>query len=91
MVLVFQVANETLKRVFAAEIGRAIGRKRVNGVVRFGGGAIELAPGNAVEWTAASYPFTQDTGPVGGLEPLLLPWSGTAAVRYRWQGGGFNR
>ena len=91
VLLVFQVANESIKRVFAAEIGRAIGRKRINGSVRFGGGGIELAPGNAVEWTAATYPFTQESGPVGGLEPLLLPWGGAAAVRYRWSGGAFNR
>ena len=91
VILVFQVVNEGIKRVFAAEIGRAMGRKRINGTVRFGGSAIELAPGSAVEWTAATYPFTQDTGPVGGLEPLLLPWGGAQAVRYRWSNGGFSR
>ncbi len=91
VMLVFQVANEAIKRVFAAEVARAMGRKRVNGAVRFGNGAIELAPGSAVEWTAATYPFSQDTGPVGGLEPLLLPWGGAQAVRYRWSNGAFSR
>lgn len=91
VLLVFQVSNDGIKRVFAAEIGRAMGRKRVNGAVRFPGGGIELAPGNAVEWTASTYPFTQDSGPVGGLEPLILPWSSGGAVRYRWSGSGFSR
>jgi hypothetical protein len=91
VLLVFQVVNEGLRRVFAAEIGRSVGRKRVIGGVRFGGGAIELAPGSAVEWTAATYPFTQDTGPVGGFEPLLLPWGGAQTLRYRWNNGGFSR
>ena len=91
VMLVFQVANESIKRVFAAEVGRSIGRKRVTSAVRFTGGAIELAPGTAVEWTAATYPFTQDAGPVGGLEPLLLPWSGMSALRYRWSNGAFSR
>lgn len=89
--LVFQVANEGIRRIFAAEIARAIGRKRVQGVVRFPGRGIELAPGHAVEWTASTYPFTQDRGAVGGLEPLLLPWGGAKAVRYRWTGSGFSK
>jgi hypothetical protein len=91
VILVFQVQNEALRRVFAAEIGRSMGRKRVTGTVRFGGGGIELAPGSAVEWTAATYPFNQDTGPVGGLEPLLLPWGGVQPVKYRWSNGAFTR
>ena len=91
IMLVFQVTNEGIRRVFAAEIARAMGRKRINGQVRLSGGSIELAPGNAVEWTASTYPFTQDSGPVGGLEPLLLPWGGARAVRYRWGGSGFSK
>jgi hypothetical protein len=91
VILVFQVQNEALRRVFAAEVGRSMGRKRVMGTVRFGGGGIELAPGSAVEWTAATYPFNQDTGPVGGLEPLLLPWGGAQPVKYRWSNGAFTR
>jgi hypothetical protein len=93
--LVYQVAGESLKRVFAAETGRAIGKKRVSATVHFvkagKGVEIELAPGKAVDWTAATYPFTQDTGPVGGMEPLLLPWSGLSAVRYRWTGSSFGK
>lgn len=91
VLLVFQVQGEQIKRVFAAEIGRSMGKKRVSGAVRFPGGAIELGPGAAVEWTAATYPFTQDAGQVGGLEPLLLPWGGATPVRYRWSKGAFSR
>jgi hypothetical protein len=91
VLFVFQVSPEGIKRIFSAEIARAIGRKRVNGAVRLGNGYIELAPGNAVEWTAATYPFTQDAGPSGGLEPLLLPWGGASAVRYKWGGSSFSK
>jgi hypothetical protein len=91
ILLVFQVTTEGIKRVFAAEVARVMGKKRINGVVRAGSGWIELSPGSAVEWTAATYPFTQDTGPSGGLEPLLLPWGGATATRYRWGGSGFGR
>jgi hypothetical protein len=91
VLLVFQVQGDQIKRVFAAEIARAMGRRRVTSAVRFPGGGIELAPGTAVEWTAATYPFQQDAGQTGGLEPLLLPWSGIAPQRYRWSAGGFRK
>jgi hypothetical protein len=90
VLLVFKVENEAIRRVFAAEVGRAIGRKRVATAVRFAGGAIELGPGTAVEWTQGTYPFSQDTAPVGGLEPLILPWGGPT-LRYRWKNGAFSR
>jgi hypothetical protein len=90
VLLVFTVENETLRRVFAADIGRSMGTKRIVEKVRFGGGGIELAPGDAVEWTERTYPFIQDTGPVGGLEPLLLPWGGAQPVHYRWNGTAYS-
>jgi hypothetical protein len=91
VLLVFQVANDNIRRVFAAEVARSSGRKRVASEVRFTGTAIELGPGVATEWTRASYPFTQDTAAVGGLEPLLLPWGGAQPARYRWTGSAFGR
>lgn len=89
--LVFQVSDEGLRRIFAAEVARAMGKKRVTAKVRAGGGWIELGPGSAREWTAATYPFTQDTSANGGLEPLLLPWGGATPVRYRWRGQAFSK
>ncbi|EYF08543.1 sugar-binding protein [Chondromyces apiculatus] len=95
VLLVFQVQGDALRRVFAAEIGRAIGAKKVIGDVKFvsagRGTAIQLGPGRAVEWTEKTYPFNQDPGPVGGMEPLLLPWGSAKAVRYTWNGSGFAR
>lgn len=93
VVLVFQVNGETIRRVFSAEIARSMGKKRIEGLFRLvdaGKSAeIELAPGKAVEWTEQTYPFNQDAGPVGGAEPLLLPWSGLKPARYRWNGSAF--
>lgn len=95
VVLVFQVNGETIKRIFAAETARSIGKNRIDGVFRLidaGNLAmIELAPGKAVEWSEKSYPYNQDAGPVGGFEPLLLPWSGAKPVRYKWNGGSFSK
>ena len=93
VVLVFQVNGEAIRRVFSAEIARSIGSKRIEGLFRLvdaGKSAeIELAPGKAVEWTEQTYPFNQDAGPVGGAEPLLLPWSGLKPARYKWNGTAF--
>lgn len=91
VVFVFQVQGDTIRRVFAAEVGRGVGKKRVTGAVRFSAGGIEIGPGTATDWTEKSYPFNQDAGPVGGLEPLLLPWGGASPVRYRWSGTSFTR
>ena len=93
VVLVFQVSDAGLKRVFAAETARIMGKKRVQGAITFAGSGkeIELAAGKATEWTAKTYPFHEDTGPVGGFEPLLLPWGSVKSVRYKWGGTSFSR
>ncbi|MGC4087004.1 MAG: hypothetical protein QM756_03705 [Polyangiaceae bacterium] len=82
-------------RVFAAETGRSLGKNQVLGAVAFepggkGGVRIELRPGRALGWTESSYPFPQDTTTAGGLEPLLLPWTG-GKRSYRFNGSAFTR
>jgi hypothetical protein len=93
--LVFKVTDSGLKRVFGAEVARSIGPKRVEGSIKYesqGNAAfVVLGPGRAAGFTKESYPFGQDTGPVGGLEPLLLPWGGASPVRYKWNGTSFDR
>ncbi|MGK3992128.1 hypothetical protein [Sorangium sp. So ce1024] len=95
VVLVFRVDGESIQRIFAAEVARSIGDKKIVGELRFvrvgDKVGIELAPGRAVEWTEQTYPFNQDKGPVGGFEPLLLPWGGAQPVRYVWNGSTFAR
>jgi hypothetical protein len=95
VLLIFQVQGDALRRVFAVETARGIGKKRVSSNVSFvqNGKAfdIEVGPGKAVEWNEKTYPFNQDTGPVGGVEPLILPWSGLKSGRYRWNGTAFVR
>ena len=92
VVMIYQLATDGLKRIFSAEIARSIGKKRVQGTIGFGGKGdeIELAPGKSVEWTEKTYPFNQDPSAVGGIEPLILPWSTARAVRYRWNGSAFT-
>ncbi|WP_437730745.1 hypothetical protein [Sorangium sp. So ce1335] len=95
VVLIFRLEGESIQRAFAAEVGRSIGDKKIAGELRFvrvgDKPGIELAPGRAVEWTEQTYPFNQDKGPVGGFEPLLLPWGGAQPVRYVWNGSTFAR
>lgn len=89
--LVYRVTSQGLKRIFAFEIGRAIGEKKVSGAVTYNAGKITLASGRAVGFTKESYPFGQDSGPVGGFEPLLLPWSGAKPAKYKWSGAAFEK
>ena len=81
-----------LSDVWRASLG---GAKIAYSTHRFGGECsspeIELASDRAVEWTEKTYPFNQDTGPVGGIEPLILPWGGARPLRYRWNGTAFVR
>ncbi len=89
---VYQVTEGGIRRVFAAETGRALKDSKIVGTVAFvpdkGGVRIELRPGRAVGWTEKSYPFPVDTSPAGGLEPLLLPWS-SSPRKYAFDGSAF--
>jgi hypothetical protein len=95
VVLVYAVQSQVIARVFGAETGRAVGARRVAGTLTFvpAGRAmdIELRPGRAFGFTEKSYPFGQDRGRSGGLEPLLLPWGGEPPARYHWNGAAFVR
>ncbi|HEY3497167.1 MAG TPA: hypothetical protein VGK73_20865 [Polyangiaceae bacterium] len=91
---VYAVLGESVVRVFAAETGRAVGDDRILGSVAFatperGATRIELRPGRAQGFSEKTYPFPEDTTAAGGLEPLILPWSATAARRYRFDGKTF--
>lgn len=91
--LVYTANGSQISRIFGAETARSMGDKRIVGKLSFvpgpKGTTIQLGPGRALGWDAQSYPFAQDEGPVSGIEPLLLPWSGRAAVSYRFDGSAF--
>jgi hypothetical protein len=95
VMLIFQVANDAMKRIFAVETARSMGKKRVQGSIQFPSGSkgqdIEISSGKAIEWTEQTYPFKQEGNGPGGFEPLILPWSGWKPVRYRWSGTAFSR
>ena len=85
----------TLQPVFAAEVARSIGDKRVETNVKLvpakgtTAGKIELAKGTAKGWSSTTYPFQKET-PTAGLEPMVLPWSSETAT-YSWNGEKFAR
>jgi hypothetical protein len=95
VVLIFQVQGESLKRIFAAEVGRGIAANKVTGAITYAAGGkvtdIELGPGKFTGWTDKTYPFNQDISAVGGYEPLILPISSNKAVRYKWNGTAFAK
>ncbi|HZU84582.1 MAG TPA: VCBS repeat-containing protein, partial [Polyangiaceae bacterium] len=97
VMLVYEVKDEGITRIFGIETAREQKGKRVQGLVQFvpaaGGKAFDIlsAPGRASGWNARTYPWAQDQPGDGSLEPLLLPWGGIGSVRYTWNGSQFVR
>ena len=89
VLLVYQLTDASLRRVFGAELERTMGTNKVSGNVDFAAGEIVLRPGRAAGFTEKTYPFPQEVAAAGGIEPLLLPWSGAKPVHYRWDGSRF--
>jgi len=91
---VYRITGGKLARIFGAEMARSLGKDRIVGNVAFAqqgkSGVIELKAGRAVGWTEKTYPFPEDRGPAGGLEPLVLPWSDRGAQRYVFDGERFT-
>jgi hypothetical protein len=89
---IYSVISDRMQRVFAAETGRMLGENRVLAGIGFipgdRGVSIELRPGRAVGWTERTYPFPEDTGLAGGLQPLPLPWA-KATRAFRFDGTAF--
>ncbi|HMY21922.1 MAG TPA: hypothetical protein PKA58_36610, partial [Polyangium sp.] len=61
VMFIYQMTDEGLKRVFAVETARSMGRKRIEGTVKFvnanKGVEIEVSSGKATAWDAGTYPF----------------------------------
>ncbi len=94
VMFVYRITGGKLARIFGAEMARSLGKDRIVGNVAFAqqgkSGVIELKAGRAVGWTEKTYPFPEDRGPAGGLEPLVLPWSDRGAQRYVFDGERFT-
>jgi hypothetical protein len=94
VLMIYQVQGGQFERIFAVELGRRVGEKRIEAKMDFsenGDHAIEIRPGRAVGYSADTYPWRQKTEPDGGFEPLLLPWGGIDKVRLRYDGEKFVR
>jgi hypothetical protein len=93
LLLVYTVQGDKLIRVAALETGMRFEDKRVASTVAFLPAAqgldLQMGPGNAVGWDQKSFPFRQETAPISGIEPLVLPWS--SPVRLRWGASGYAR
>ncbi|HVY31107.1 MAG TPA: hypothetical protein VHB79_31340 [Polyangiaceae bacterium] len=90
--MIYGVQGDGLVRIFGAETGRSLGKDQIVGAVAFSpakrGVDIELRPSRAIGWTEKTYPFPVDTTTAGGLEPLLLPWTG-GSRKYHYDGKTF--
>ncbi|MBN2194721.1 MAG: hypothetical protein JW751_18040 [Polyangiaceae bacterium] len=89
VLFVYQVKDSGISRIFGAELGRVMGDHRILGALSFAPAArgfdLVLHPGRAVGWTQKNYPFSEESGPNNGLEPLMLPWS-RGIRRYTFSG-----
>jgi hypothetical protein len=90
---VFQIKEDGIKRIFGAETGRSFDGHLILGGLRFlegnHGTDIEITPGSSHGFTKDNYPFPEDTTPVGGCEPMPLPWGSLGSKRFRFDGGRF--
>ena len=92
---VYEVRAAKVTRIFGIETAREQGGKRVQGLVQFvparGGKSFEIdvRPGVAKGWTEKTFPWAEEK-PGGGMEPLLLPWGKTGALRYAFDGTAYT-
>jgi hypothetical protein len=91
VVIIYKLRGGHFERIFAAELGRRIGDKRIVAKMKLGAGAIVLSPGKATGYDEGSYPWLQKKSPDGGFEPLILPWGGITRLELRFDGEKFVR
>ncbi|HEY5954924.1 MAG TPA: sugar-binding protein [Polyangiaceae bacterium] len=92
--IVFQIREDGIKRIFAAETGRGVSGSWMLGGLRLLEGPrglqIELLSGHAHGFTKSNYPFNEDSSMAGGFEPLALPWGNLGSRRYRFDGSKYT-
>lgn len=92
VLMIYKLSGGQFDRVFAAELARHIGNRRVEAEMAFvGKKAIQLKPGRAVGYDEGTYPWRQKMAPEGDFEPLLLPWGGVEKVKLTYDGRRFTR
>lgn len=93
VIMIYKLEGGQFERVFAAELARNVGSKRVQARIAFSGSnkAIVLQPGRARGYDEGTYPWRQKMAPEGDFEPLLLPWGGVSQVKVTYDGKRFSR
>jgi hypothetical protein len=93
VIMVYKASGAQFERIFAAELARNVGNKRVEAKLTFKKGkyAIQLEPGRAKGYDEGTYPWRQKDGSEGDFEPLLLPWGGIKRVLLHFDGTRFVR
>jgi hypothetical protein len=88
--VVYQVFESGIRRIFGAETSRSVEHDTIADNVKFlpAGRAfdLDLTAGRATGWTEKTYPFPIDRFPYAGLEPLLVPWGDVQEKRYHYDG-----
>jgi hypothetical protein len=95
VVLLYSLQAGRLAPIFAAEVGRSLGKKQIVAGFRVlennGRPVVELTPGRALGFTSKTYPFQEDPNPEAPtgatIRPILLPWSATKSRRFAFSAG----
>lgn len=92
LLLVYQIANNAITRIFSIETARELSGKRIQGLVQFipaksgKGFDIFSAAGRATGFTKDNFPWTEQAPGTGSIEPVLLPWGSVTSARYAFNG-----
>ncbi|MEO7109233.1 MAG: hypothetical protein ABI183_02245 [Polyangiaceae bacterium] len=92
LLLVYQIANNAITRIFSIETARELSGKRVQGLVQFipaksgKGFDIMSSAGRATGFTKENFPWAEQAPGSGSIEPVLLPWGTVTSARYAFNG-----
>jgi hypothetical protein len=92
LLLVYQIANNAITRIFSIETARELSGKRVQGLVQFipaksgKGFDVMSSAGRATGFTKDNFPWAEQAPGTGSIEPVLLPWGSVTSARYAFNG-----
>jgi hypothetical protein len=85
VLMVCHFVPDGFETLLTREVAREQAGQRIENEIVTSGGRLEIRPGAARGWSAATWPFAESAG-ADGVEPPLLPWR-DRPLRFRHAGG----
>jgi hypothetical protein len=85
VLVVCHFVPDGFETLLTREVAREQAGQRIENEILTSGGRLEIRPGSARGWSAATWPFADSAG-ADGVEPPLLPWR-DRPLRFRHAGG----